>query len=340
MKGYVMKYVLPLAVCLLFTCAFAADRVVLFEDFTNSGCGPCWSVESQVNSFVNSHLAAGDLATMRVHVNWPASNDPIYLANPTEQNARKAVYGVSSVPTFKMDGILTPSAYTLQNAFNTRAAVPTYLDIHVVRNGDDQTGIIGVRLIAEQDLENQANMRIFSVIVENNVPGAGYWSGSVFEQAFRDNLAAFPYGELVEFTGPYPDTLYFEFDYDITAWVNDELYLTTFVQQIGPSSKEVMNAHWAKFMDLVTGIGGDDPAFAEPMLLTGPNPCNGAISVTPLLPDGVQGTLSVYDITGRILGSAPAGEQNSFDVDEAGIYFVRLVTDTGAHVTESVTVLR
>lgn len=42
----------------------AADRVVLFEDFTNSGCGPCWNIETQVNSFVNSHLAAGDLSAV------------------------------------------------------------------------------------------------------------------------------------------------------------------------------------------------------------------------------------------------------------------------------------
>jgi hypothetical protein len=317
----------------------AAERIVLMEDFTNSGCGPCWNVEPQVNAFVNAHLAAGDLAVMRVHVDWPSPNDPIYLANPQEQDARKAVYGVNSVPTFKMDGILTPTAYTLQNAFNSRISVPTYLDIHVVRNGDDETGQVGVRLIAEQDLQAVTNMRLYCVIVEDNVPGAGYWAGSVFEQAFRDNLASFPYGEAVEFEAPYPDTLFFDFDYDITPWVSDELYLATFVQQIGPATKEVMNAHWAKFMDLQTGIGGTSPG-ELPILVTGPNPTSGSIVVRSALPAGSAGTLTVYDLAGHVVGTATAGGTDTFEPQESGIYFVRLVTDTGTSVTRSVTVLR
>jgi hypothetical protein len=331
---------LSVLVCLfVVSVVFAADRIVLFEDFTNSGCGPCWSVEPTINAFVNSHLAAGDLAVMRIHVDWPSPSDPIFLANPTEQNARKAVYGVSSVPTLKMDGVLTPNAYGLENAFNTRAAVPSYLDIYVVRNGGDQTGTIGVRLIAEQDLQAQANMRLYSVIVEDHVTGAGYWAGSFFEQAFRDNLAAFPYGELVEFEAPYPDTIYFEFAYNITAWVNDELHLTTFVQQIGPAIKEVMNADYAKFMDLQTGIAGGYP-LSDPILLVESNPCRGSIVVQSVLPVGVHATLSVYDLNGRLVDTATASGTDTFGVDESGIYFVRLVTDTGAHVTEQVTVLR
>ncbi len=318
---------------------FGADRIVLFEDFTNSGCGPCWGIEPIVNAFVSSHLAAGDLAVMRIHVSWPSAGDPIYTANPSEQNARKAIYGVSSVPTLKIDGVLTPNAYGLENAFNTRAAVPTYLNIYVVRNGDNQTGTIGIRLIAEQDLQAQANMRLFSVIVEDNVPGVGYWAGSVFLQAFRDNLTAYPYGDLVTFEEPYPDTLYFEFDYDITAWVNDELHLTTLVQQLGPSTKEVMNSHYAKFMDLQTGIAEGIPV-SEPILQVGPNPCSGSIVVQSQLPAGVEGTLSLFDLNGRMIDTATAGGVDTFGVDESGIYFVRLVTDTGVHVTEQVTVLR
>jgi hypothetical protein len=333
-----MRTAFSAVLCLVAASAFAADRIVLFEDFTNSGCGPCWSVEPQVNAFVNAHLAAGDLAVLRCHVDWPSPSDPIYLANPAEQNARKAVYGVSSVPTFKMDGVLTPNAGGLENAFNTRSAVPTYLDIHVVRNGDDETGIIGIRLIAEQDLQNQANMRLFSVIVEDNVPGVGYWAGSVFEQAFRDNLTGYPYGDAVEFEAPYPDTLYFEADYDITAWVNDELHLATFVQQIGPATKEVMNAHYAKFMDLQTGIGDGTPE-SVPGMTIGPNPTSGTLSVLTQLPGSVQGMVYVYDLSGHRIASAAAEGQTSFQLDESGIYFVRLVTDTGVHVTRTVTVL-
>jgi hypothetical protein len=92
---------------------------------------------------------------IRVHVNWPNADDPIYLANPTEQNARKSFYGISGVPTIKFDGVIT-GTYNLEGSYTTRAAIPSHLDLLVCRNGSDMTGTISIRLIAEQDLAAEA----------------------------------------------------------------------------------------------------------------------------------------------------------------------------------------
>ena len=46
------------ALVILATVSMAAQRVVLFEDFTNSGCGPCWSIEPQINAFISANIAA------------------------------------------------------------------------------------------------------------------------------------------------------------------------------------------------------------------------------------------------------------------------------------------
>ena len=332
-----------LALAGLFALAPAADRVVLLEDFTNSGCGPCWSFEPTLNAFVNDHLAAGDLAVIRVHVSWPSSGDPIYQANPTEQNARKSFYGVNAVPWIQFDGVIkaTTSASGLNNAFNTRTAVPTDLSIFVARNGDDQTGTVSVGLVAESELSTTAPIRLFATLVEDDVPGAGYWAGDYFYQAFRDNLFGTA-GPLVEFTGPYPDTVYFEAEYDITDWVPDNLHLATFVQEYSSADKEVINARYDKFMDLQTGIEGGWLMPQSPQMELGPNPSSGSLSVTPLLPEGGTGTISVYDVSGRRVAESRAlnGVPRGFQLQASGVYLVRLSTESGASTTCTAAVIR
>jgi hypothetical protein len=307
----------------------AAERVVLLEDFTNCGCGYCWNFEPALNSFVNSHLAAGDLSVIRVHVSWPDPSDPIYAANPTQQTARKSFYSVTGVPWVQMDGVLHPqsSAAGLQNAFDNRINVPSYLKILLSRDGDDQTGTITVCLIAEQDLNEHATMRLFATVVEDDVPGDGYWSSTYFDQAFRENLFGVA-GPVVEFSEPYPDTLYFEEDYDISAWNSDNLHLATFVQEYSTSYKEVMNARYDKFMDIGTGVGESSSRPRGYVDLTvSPNPAVAAAQIRVILPDGRQGSVEVYDICGRLVESWSVwgSETRSLRMEEPGVYFARLV---------------
>ncbi|MBN1434512.1 hypothetical protein JW921_07115 [Candidatus Fermentibacterales bacterium] len=336
-----MIRVLSVLFVLLLACTcLAADRVVLVEDFTNCGCGYCWNFEPTLNSFVDTYLASGDISVIRVHVGWPSATDPIYTANPTEQNARKSFYGVSGVPTVKVDGVL--SGYpNPTSAFNNRINVPSYLEILVARDGDDETGTIEIGLIAEQDLGAHATMRLFTTIVEDDVPGVGYWGGSVFLQAFRDNLFGIV-GPVVEFSAPYPDTLYFSVDYDISAWVADNLYLATFVQEYSSTYKEVMNARYDKFMDLQTGIPGTPMLPSQPVLDLMQNPCSGTAVITPMMPEGQTGLLTVYDIAGRSLGqwTLESGLPQTVSLDEPGVYFARLVTSEGLSATQSVVVVR
>ncbi|MBD3369574.1 T9SS type A sorting domain-containing protein [Candidatus Fermentibacteria bacterium] len=317
-----------LALLVLAAIGGTAERVVLLEDFTNCGCGYCWNFEPTLNSFVNTHLAAGDLSVIRVHVSWPDPSDPIYTANPNQQNARKTFYGVNGVPWVQMDGVIhaQSSASGLQNAFNNRINVPSHLKILLSREGDDQTGTITVGLIAEQDLEEQATLRLFSTVVEDDVPGAGYWSGTYFDQAFRDNLFGVA-GPVVEFSEPYPDTVYLDADYDISAWNSDNLYLATFVQEYSSNYKEVMNAGYDKFMDIGTAVGRSSAPRDYVDLTVSPNPVVVTAQIGVVLPQGGQGTVEVYDVAGRLVQSwsARGSETRCLRIDEPGVYLARLV---------------
>ncbi len=335
-----MRFVL--AVLALVTLASAADRVVLLENFTNSGCGPCWSIEGQLNQFVADNIASGRLAVIRVHVNWPSAGDPIYTANPTEQNVRKAQYGVSSVPFLIFDGIQVTAAPSLTNHFNSRLNVPAYIDILVARNGDETSGHISIRIIAEQEPQwaEETEMRVWPILVEDQVQGAGHWAGTYFKQAFRDNLLG-PYGGKVEFTGPYPDTIYVDAEYEIApSWNPDNLFLATFLQcSYQQSDHEVPNADWCRFIDIPQGVG-DGMVPQAPSVTLGVNPGTGLIPVAAELPPGVAGTLQLFDITGRMVSSMPAAASGSFSVNEAGVYFVRLTTETGESAVATAVVVR
>ncbi len=339
----IMKNVLVFVLLVLMTTvSMAAQRVVLFEDFTNSGCGPCWNVETQINAFISANIGSGNLCVVRPHVNWPAGNDPIYLANPVEQNVRKAQYGVSSVPYFKMDGILNVSASNLQGPFNTRVAIPAIIAIDVARNGDAVSGTLSFRIIAEEDPGWTVPMMLWPILVEDNIPGVGYWAGSVFEQAFRKNVFGY-YGEELVFEGPYPDTIFAEAPYDILpAWDVDELHLATFVQCSYQSNEhEVENCNWANFLDIETGISDADWGESTELFVSvQPNPSSGVFSVNAVIPSTATGTVEVFNISGRKIASGSVEELQSVSVDEAGIYLVRLSTSDGMSVTESVAVIR
>ncbi len=116
--------------------------------------------------------------------------------------------------------------------------------------------------------------------------------------------------------------------------------MVTFVQST-TGTKEVMNAHYMDLPDTATGVYEDEttPVSGSAQLLVGPNPTSGYLSIGALLPDGVTGTVSIYDMQGRIIDSFDAVGPETEYLDETGVYFVRLETSSGEVVTRRCTVI-
>lgn len=121
----------------------AGDRNILLERFTSSTCGPCASANPALDAF----LTASDpnrLSSVSYHMNWPApGNDPMYLANPSDNTARRTQYGVNSIPYWFMDGtyINGTTQPVLQAAFDSRTNVLSPITIVVTEtaNGNNIT---------------------------------------------------------------------------------------------------------------------------------------------------------------------------------------------------------
>ena len=84
---------------------YGADKKALTEIMTNEtwpGCGPQDAAfdayfEPSNSNYVGDENAA-NWSRIKYAMSWPSSIDPFYLANTSEQNARRTYYGVNSIP--------------------------------------------------------------------------------------------------------------------------------------------------------------------------------------------------------------------------------------------------
>ena len=53
------------------------ERILLFECFTNTGCGPCAQQNPALDALINAN--ADRVAAIKYHMSWPSPNDPMYL---------------------------------------------------------------------------------------------------------------------------------------------------------------------------------------------------------------------------------------------------------------------
>ncbi len=147
------------------------QRVVLLEDFTNTGCGPCAGANPSFDRIADEY-GEEKVSLVRYHVSWPAGNDPFYTANSAENDARRSYYGVNSVPCVYCDGEkvnFQTSYYTdLKTEVDARLAIPSKLKIDVTGSLGTGTGSIDVHIEA-LDTISASNLRARILILESNI---------------------------------------------------------------------------------------------------------------------------------------------------------------------------
>ncbi len=116
-------------------------RMLLAEGFTSSTCGPCASQNPAFDALLHNNM--DKITSIKYHMSWPApGNDPMYLHNTVDNNARRSYYNVNSVPHVQLNGNVfsgMPSQIN-QTTINTHANQPAVLDIklhHRLSNAQD-----------------------------------------------------------------------------------------------------------------------------------------------------------------------------------------------------------
>lgn len=153
------------------------ERVLLFECFTNTSCGPCASQNPALDALINAN---GDrVAAIKYHMNWPGANDPMYLHNTVDNNARKSVYNVNSVPHTVVDGIRfanVPGSLT-QNMVNNWLNIESPFEMRLSYEVDETANTITVHVMGRASQAVAGNVKLYVGVIEreihyNSAPGS------------------------------------------------------------------------------------------------------------------------------------------------------------------------
>lgn len=147
---------------------FVRQRIVLWEEFTNTSCGPCASANPSIEAMLQNNGPSVVLAIW-YHVWWPGNGDPMYQANIAENTARTQYYGVSAVPDSYCDGILEPSpgnTSQMQNAVDERYNTFTVVELEAQY---DDNYKLRVDWNVVNELPTKGNYKLHVAVIENNI---------------------------------------------------------------------------------------------------------------------------------------------------------------------------
>ncbi len=114
-------------------CAFAQQRIVLLEHFTQASCPPCASLNPPLTALLDQN--PDKIVAIKYQTSWPGT-DPMNAANPTDVATRVTYYGVSGVPNSVMEGNFyngSPTGVT-QAKIDQRHALDATMNTSVVYN--------------------------------------------------------------------------------------------------------------------------------------------------------------------------------------------------------------
>lgn len=152
------------------------ERVLLFECFTNTGCGPCAQQNPALDALINAN--ADRVAAIKYHMNWPSENDPMYLHNTADNNSRRGVYNVSSVPHTVVDGIRfgsLPQGLS-QNMVNNWLSIESPYEMRLTYEVDEAANLITVHVMGRASTAIEGSLKLYVGVIEkeihyNSAPG-------------------------------------------------------------------------------------------------------------------------------------------------------------------------
>lgn len=167
-----------------------SPRKVLWEQFTNTSCGPCAGFNPQAEAYWAENEDI--VVPIAFHVWWPGANDPMYQNNTAEQQWRTNYYGCNSVPWTTINGNkfnANPNMGSIQNAINSEVAIPSpfSIDLSHEKSGDQVTVTMVITCTDDITADMVAHIAIIEKTIEfANPPGSN--GETVFHQVFKKFL--------------------------------------------------------------------------------------------------------------------------------------------------------
>jgi hypothetical protein len=220
---------------------FEEQRVVLLEDFSNTGCIPCVESEAIISDILGFY-EEDQLLGIQYHVYWPDPADPFYLAAREDNSTRTSFYSVdlTGVPYVVIDGIDTPPPSDKTEILQSVSQRVVEDRPFSLRVWDDLNGLSGISCAEVVLLSgiSYRDVRIHFVLLEDDIQYDAQNGIDHFNNVMR-NMFPEASGEPLEMVPG--DTLSLKLTYPIQSdWVPENLKMVVFIQD--HETKEVLQA--------------------------------------------------------------------------------------------------
>jgi hypothetical protein len=323
-----------------YTCSQTAQRMVLYEGFTSSTCGPCAAANPGLLSLLqanNMNMPGGKVAVVKYQMNYPSpGNDPCYT---TACNTRHTtVYGVGGIPQGEMDGGWAwsghPAGLTQQD-IDDEYAVPA--PVSITATASYSGNVINVSGTVNSYANITGNNKLLIALVEDHISSTDGAHGvqSNGETDWYDVLRKFAAGTNGTNLGNMTDGGAYNFNVNTTfsgtaGTTGDKIFTNInqmtavlFVQDL--TTKKV---YQASVSDVVLKV--EDPASTLSTLDVYPNPSQDVTNIKFTLKENNPVVINVYNVMGELVytqncGNMVAGMNKvNFSNDNlaSGIYHV------------------
>jgi len=306
-----MKKITTLLCIILLTGYFGmaqSPRMVLAEELTSATCPPCASQNPAFNALLQANTDI--ITSIKYQMNWPvAGGDPMYLDNPTDNNARRSYYDVNSIPWVFLDGgFNNQPQYVHQSTIDAAANIPSPFSIQIQHYVTPDEDSIYLTTLIEATEDISGNLVAHNVVIENHIHFSFPPGGTSEKDFYNVMKKMLPTGNGTSMpssmvAGDYVIYQYawkLENIYDI-----DELSTVAFVQD--NTSKDVHQAGNGSTEPLIPAYNLD----AEVLMVTNATSTNCSGSTTPFVTIRNNGGTDLTSIT--ITYSINGGEEQSYE---------------------------
>ena len=313
-------------------------EAVVWEEYTNTGCGPCASVNPGLTTAINS-IDENKILPIFVHVDWPSDADPYYKAVSEVCDNRTQYYSVSGVPHGIVDGEIHPNVFSnvtnnAKSAVNSSAEVgsPILMSANTTIDNDGFSTTVNVEMIG--DIRNPGDVVLHVVAVESNLKFNAPNGERNFDWVLRNYFPNVS-GTKVEIVKGESGSYVIEGNFG-SSWDREEIDLYAFVQN--NNTKRILQG---TRLGSPTSIENNVESIVEKYNLDQnyPNPFNPITQISYTIPNQNFVELSIYDIKGSkirtlVNSTKSSGKysviwnaKNDFGkLLPAGLYFYQLKT--------------
>jgi len=214
------------------------QTTVLLEDFANVSCNPCVTSNQIIESLTKFTYGPEKLVAIKYPTNFPSPNDPFYLANSEDCDARMLYYNISFAPTTIVDGILYPistDSVSVKSAIDQRLQKNPQFRIHVSDNIIGSTYFTTVTIKVEDGSGiNFSDLVLHTVITETDIEFATP-PGSNGETKFFDVMRVMMpsnAGESLDGISQLEEVVFNRQTEIGTSWVTNKLHTIAFIQNV------------------------------------------------------------------------------------------------------------